>query len=253
MTSNPQEPYDMNTLATRLLSLRRNGTHAPTASFALPADWVAAEAVQALLSAHEQVGGMAFKVAATPDGTPLVAPLYPYVEMLEGAVLPFVQGMKFEVEIALRLGGDLPVRAGGYSRDAVKAAVGDVRLGIELLGGAITEGASLSFPLFVADRLGNRGYVLGPRLPAEMIEEGQGQPLVVTRDGQTLFDGPARHPAGDVLDWLVRYANRADRPAASLAAGMMITTGALCGALALPGPGRMDVAFAGHSLGVTLV
>lgn len=65
-------------------------------------------------------------------------------------------------------------------------------------------------------------------------------------DAETLYAGPARHPADDTLAWLVAYANDPTRPSASLARGMVVTTGALTGAMPLAGPGLVQVAVAGE-------
>ncbi|MGO8462622.1 2-keto-4-pentenoate hydratase, partial [Rhizobium ruizarguesonis] len=67
-----------------------------------------------------------------------------------------------------------------------------------------------------------------------------GTPLKVTHAGRTIYDGPAQHPKGDVLTWLVDYANDGLRPATSLKTGALITTGTLSGAIELTEPGEID-------------
>ncbi|NKF32899.1 2-keto-4-pentenoate hydratase, partial [Pseudomonas sp. BGM005] len=61
--------------------------------------------------------------------------------------------------------------------------------------------------------------------------------------GRTIYDGPAQHPKGDVLTWLVEYANDGLRPETSLKAGALITTGTLSGAVVLTEPGEIDILF----------
>ncbi|PKA42081.1 fumarylacetoacetate hydrolase family protein (plasmid) [Rhizobium sullae] len=233
--------FDPRALAARLRSLHNAGKLAPTASFALPADLRHAMDAQNFLAAEEGITSNAWKVTASPDGQAVTAPLHPYAETDSGAQIPWAKGMKFEAEIAVRLGKDLAIRESNYSRAEVADAVATVHLGAELLASAIEESGRLSFFLFLADRLGNCGYVLGPTMPKALIDTATGTQLKVTFNGQPIYDAPAQHPKGDVLTWLVGYANDRFRPESSLKAGALITTGTLCGAIELASPGEIDI------------
>jgi 2-keto-4-pentenoate hydratase len=68
----------------------------------------------------------------------------------------------------------------------------------------------------------------------------------VSLDGAPIFEGEAHHPAGDVLAWLVGWANETQRAENSLAAGEIVTTGSLCGALDVAAPGRVDARLDGR-------
>ncbi len=142
---------------------------------------------QNFLAAEEAIASNAWKVTVSPDGQAVTAPLHPYAEASSGAQIPWVKGMKFEAEIAVRLGSDLPVRRdGGYSRAEVVDAVATVHLGAELLVSAIEESGKVSFLLFLADRLGNSGYVLGPAVPKDADRHSernaaQGHPATASR------------------------------------------------------------------------
>jgi 2-keto-4-pentenoate hydratase len=234
--------FDPRALAARLDGLHKAGSQAPTADFALPADLRHAMDAQNFLAAEEAIASNAWKVTASPDGQAVTAPLHPYAEADSGAQIPWAKGMKFEAEIAVRIGSDLPVRRNGdYSRAEVADAVATVHLGAELLVSAIEESGKISFLLFLADRLGNSGYVLGPTVPKSLIDTATGTPLKVTFNGQSIYDAPAQHPKGDVLTWLVDYANDKLRPENSLKAGALITTGTLCGAIELAAPGDIEI------------
>jgi 2-keto-4-pentenoate hydratase len=238
--------FDPRALAARLFDLRRNEKQVPTADFALPTDLRHAMDVQNFLAAEEAITSNAWKVTVSPEGQPVTAPLHPYAEASSGATIPFHPGLKFEAEIAVRLGKDLPIRANGaYSRAEIAEAISGVYLGAELLVSAIKESGSLSFLLFVADRLGNSGYVLGPAVSKSLIDTATGTPLTVTFNGQPIYDGPAQHPKGDVLTWLVAYANDGLRPDTSLQAGALITTGTLCGAIELAHSGEIEIVLGG--------
>ncbi|MGO7073673.1 fumarylacetoacetate hydrolase family protein [Rhizobium johnstonii] len=236
------EIFDPRTVAARLHSLRQAGRQEATDTFALPADLHQAMEAQNLLTAADGISSNAWKVTVSPQGQAVTAPLHPYAEAVSGADIPWYPGLKFETEIAVRLGSDLPVRTGvPYSRTEVLEAISAVYLGAELLISAVKESGSVSFLLFVADRLGNSGYVLGPELEKSVVNTVGGTPLKVTHAGHTIYDGPAQHPKGDVLTWLVDYANDGLRPETSLKAGALITTGTLSGAIELTEPGEIDI------------
>ncbi|MGO7584194.1 2-keto-4-pentenoate hydratase [Rhizobium ruizarguesonis] len=243
------EIFDPRALAARLHSLRQAGRQQATDTFALPADLHQAMEVQNLLAAADGISSNAWKVTVSPQGQAVTAPLHPYAEAVSGADIPWYPGVKFETEIAVRLGSDLPVRTGvPYSRNEVVEAISAVHLGAELLISAVKESGGVSFLLFVADRLGNSGYVLGPKLEKSVVDTVGGTPLKVTHAARTIYDGPAQHPKGDVLTWLVDYANDGLRPETSLKAGALITTGTLSGAIDLTEPGEIDILLGNSSL-----
>ncbi|GLR58782.1 fumarylacetoacetate hydrolase family protein [Rhizobium indigoferae] len=235
------ETFDPRRVAARLHGLRQAGRQEATDTFPLPADLHQAMEAQNLLAATDGIASNAWKVTVSPQGQAVTAPLHPYAEAVSGADIPWYPGLKFETEIAVRLGRDLPVRTVPYSRADVVEAISAVHLGAELLVSAVRESGSVSFLLFVADRLGNSGYVLGPKLEKSVVDTVGGTPLKVTHAGRTIFDGPAQHPKGDVLTWLVDYANDGLRPETSLKTGALITTGTLSGAIELTEPGEIDI------------
>ncbi|PDS81118.1 fumarylacetoacetate hydrolase family protein [Rhizobium sp. L43] len=238
------DAFDPRTLAARLHSLHQAGRQEETGTFTLPADLHQAMEAQNFLTAADGVASNAWKVTVSPQGQAVTAPLHPYAEAVSGADISWYPGLKFETEIAVRFGKDLPIRVGTpYSRAEVVEAISAVYLGAELLVSAVTESGSVSFLLFLADRLGNSGYVLGPKLANSVVDTAGGTPLKVTHAGRTIYDGPAQHPKGDVLTWLIDYANDRLRPETSLKAGALITTGTLSGAIELTQPGAIDILF----------
>jgi len=247
------ETFDPRALAAKLHSLRRAGSQEATSAFPLPSDLQQAMEAQNLLAAADGISSNAWKVTVTPQGQAVTGPLHPYAEAVSGADIPWYPGLKFETEIAVRLGKDLPVRTGApYSRAEVVEAISTAYLGAELLVSAIKESGSVSFLLFLADRLGNSGYVLGPVVEKSMVDTAGGTPLKVTHAGRTIYDGPAQHPKGDVLTWLVDYANDGLRPESSLKAGALITTGTLSGAVELTEPGEIDILLGDIRLSLTV-
>lgn len=233
----------INEVARDLVNLRSEGRQMPTARFSMrPNSIRMGMETQRLVSELEGVDGRAWKVAGSPAGNFVVAPLHPFADGLSKPNLLWRPGMKLEVEIALKLGRDLPVVSDGtYDRSGISEAVSEVYLGAELVWSAVEDGARASFPLFLADRLGNMGYVLGPLLAASFMDLCAGTPLLVSVGGRTLYVAGARHPTGDVLTWLLGYANDRSRPQTSLTAGSIITTGSLCGALEIAEPGKIGI------------
>jgi 2-keto-4-pentenoate hydratase len=245
MNNHQKSDFDPSVLARALHEVRQSAATQPTASFTEPPTIDAAMSAQKHLSELEQTATSAWKVAVTPEGTPVVARLHPYVERPEDAKWTFVPGMKFEVEIAVRLARDLPPREDLYSRPEIIDSISEAYLGAELIGSAIAEGGKVSFPLYLADRIGNRGYFLGPELPKSFLNSIGDMSLEVAIDDTVLYAGLPRHPAGDVVEWLLYYANEKNRSKASLVSGSIVTTGALCGALPLSGGGTVEATL-GH-------
>ncbi|MFB7146168.1 2-keto-4-pentenoate hydratase [Agrobacterium deltaense] len=234
---------EVRALAHQLRSLRHYGHQIPTARLvSAPLALEDAMEVQSQLSKLEGADIPAWKVAKSPGGDPVAAPLHPYLDNPSNAVLDWRRGLKIEVEIAVKLSRDLPVRTDtSYERADIETAISNVYLGVELVWSGISEGGNVSFPAFLADRLGNMGYVTGPALPLAVLQPGSSFPLKVRFNNQAAFDAAAQHPTKDALTWLREYANDQSRPAASLKAGSIITTGSLCGALEVPGPGEVSV------------
>jgi len=242
MTVSSGEGFDPRALAARLSGLEKSGEKAPTADFVLPATLREAMDAQNFLAAEERISTHAWKVAMSPSGEPVLAPLHPYFEAVSGASISWRPGMKFEAEVAVRLGQDLPVRQNGdYSREEIVEAIADCHLGAELLASSIVESGQVSFLLYLAERIGNKGYVLGPTLPKSIVDTVGNTTLKVTHGEQVIYDALARHPNDDVLVWLLAYANDKLRPHTSLKKGALITTGTLCGAIELTSRGPIEI------------
>lgn len=234
---------DLDALAQQLYGLRRAGSQIPTAELVLvPVALQDAINVQSRLSKLEGADLDAWKVAKSLGGDPVAAPLHPFLNNVPDAMLSWRRGMKLKVEIAVELGEALPVRTDtSYERVDIEAAISNAYLGAELVWSGISEGGAISFPAFMADRLGNVGYVLGPALPLAILRPDSSTSLKLRLNDQIAFDAAGQHPTKDPLTWLWDYANNHSRPATTLREGSIITTGSLCGAIEVPGPGKVSV------------
>ncbi|GAB4179454.1 MAG: hypothetical protein OHK0024_17850 [Thalassobaculales bacterium] len=206
-----------------------------TAAFALaegegPGDVEEALSVQAAAAAGRGIG--AWKVALR-DGRPLAAPIWADICHAQGGVVarPFGPMAGIEIEIALRLGRDLPFSPDLMAAD-VLAAADMVLVGAEIVGGRLL--GTPPFPAFLADRMANDGFVAGAGVaPLPGMALG-GRRCRVWVGGRLVHDGLGGHPAGDPMLPLLAYAQRGGHPLGPVRAGQTVTTGSLCGVISWP-------------------
>lgn len=236
---------DMDELTSRLQTLRDEDGQVATETFGALPDVTEALAIQGRLRFAGAVND-AWKVARSPDGVGVSARLHPVVEKPVGGNLPWRRGVQLEIEIAVKLAKDLPpVTDRSYQRADLLEAIGTVHLGAELVRSVLIEGSKVSYPLFLADRLGNDGYVLGPEISREFLDPANTPHLSVTAAETSIYDAAGRHPTGDTLSWMLDFANQPDRDVTSLKAGTLITTGSLCGIIPIPEAGLITAELAG--------
>jgi 2-keto-4-pentenoate hydratase len=232
-----------------LADARRTGKRVRAKDLVPPADLAAAAAAQARIYRSVAADVKGWKVGLRPDKLAVAAPLFPLHETPTDkassvAAIPWRPGIAIEVEIAVRLAADLPVRADRlYQREDIAKAIASVHLGLEVVDDRVVEGSEAPLLIFLADALGNGGYVLGPQIPGRLAKELVGQNITILLSGESLFSAAAVHPNGDPLTPLLAYAQTPSDALGGLKAGQVITTGNLCGVLDVPRPGRIDVLF----------
>jgi 2-keto-4-pentenoate hydratase len=233
-----------------LADARRTGKRVRAQDLVPPADLPAAAAAQARIFRSIAADVNGWKVGVRPDKPAVAAPLFPLYEMSTDkpssvAAIPWRPGIAIEVEIAVRLAADLPVRTDRlYQREDIASAIASVHVGLEVVDNRVVEGSEAPLLIFLADALGNGGYVLGPQIPGRFAKELVGQNITILLSGEPLFSAAAVHPNGDPLTPLLAYALAPSDALGGLKAGQVITTGNLCGVLDVPRPGRIDVLFA---------
>ncbi|MCZ7865673.1 2-keto-4-pentenoate hydratase [Agrobacterium salinitolerans] len=201
----------------------------------------------------EPVAG--WKLAISPDGEAVGAPMFDCVRVdkANAAFFPHGGTEGIEVEICFTLSTDIPAAtAGPLARADLIGFIDKVHLGAELLRYRLAEKNQVPFPLFLADRLANHGFVIGPEVDKGIVDvfagNGKNLPqLTVTEESVSLFDAGAKHPNGDPLAPLLAFANSAFNTGGMLKAGNVVTTGSLCGAIpsALAGETRIRLESAG--------
>jgi 2-keto-4-pentenoate hydratase len=167
-----------------------------------------------------------WKAAVTPDAV-LFAPIYASLAYASPARIACSFGLPLvaEVEIAFRLRQELSKESLDEGR--IRAAFGEVLIGIELVQSRLPDHASRGLPWFLADNLGNAGYIAGPPSIDDLAI--QDPPFRVTVDGMTVWEAPSQRRISDLFDILARLTRAIDGHLGGLRRGQFVTTGHLCG------------------------
>jgi 2-keto-4-pentenoate hydratase len=216
-------------LVKELVSAHRGG-HLMTYSEAFaPHDIVAAYATQSHVAEAlaADIGG--WKVGIRPDGVPMAAPIYTHLVKTSGAtwLRPPAGQLIVEVELALRLGEDLPARTRHYTRDEVAGAVSEVLIGIEMIHSRVAGAELPPFYTFLADNLGNAGYVIGDSLRNFRSLDLARLRCRMTIDGAVAHDKVGGHPQDDPYAPLIACLGQGLMGLGGFRAGQIITTGSL--------------------------
>ncbi len=239
MTSEHSLSAETKSIAAELVRARTSGKRVLNTALPVPVNATSAMQIQALVQEQlaQPVGG--WKVATGPEKVPVAAPLldvYP-----ASAEIRLFPNCTIEVELAARLGRDLPRReSGSYDRSDILEAIESLVVGIEVIGGRFDDAANVPFLSLLADNLGNRAYIVGDRLPLSTADRVSKLACHVTLNGTTLYQSTACHPAGDPLGPPLYYANEQSDYLGGLRAGQIVTTGSLCGVLPIPTAGVVN-------------
>lgn len=221
----------------------------------VPGTLFAAMAVQRAFAEHWAKPVAGWKLAIRPDGEAVGASIFDCVRVDDANLASYpedgTEGV--EVEICFTLSADIPASTVGLmTRVDLMGFIDKVHLGAELLRYRLVEKNQVPFPLFLADRLANHGFVIGPELDEGILEvftgNGENLPHLTVSEGPvSMFDAKGKHPNGDPLAPLVAFANSAFNTGGMLKAGNVVTTGSLCGAIpsTLAGETRIRLESAG--------
>lgn len=234
-------PTTTETLRDALVAARRDKTLIEMTEQPVPASFLEGLGVQAEIAerlGHDKAG---WKVAIAEDGTP-VAGLMPGPWLAPGDIYEGAIGaeLRVEIEIALRLSKDVPMRpAQPYSRAELLGHCDKAYLGIEIVESRLANWQGVPFALWLADALGHGGYYLGPELDIKVLDDLTGLGCFISLNGVTIYDQPAVHGNGDPMAPFLAWANRKDELMGGLRAGQIVTTGSLCGGVLSPGKGEI--------------
>ena len=213
---------------------RRSGARLP--EDCRPRDVQSALAVQSRVG--ELLGGSigGWKCSAPSGERVMAAPIYAS-DLHTGSRCPVLSTghtASIEPEIAFVLARDLPPRAQPYTESEVRAAIGEARLVLELIGSRYAEPKEAEFLEKLADSLSNQGLYLGPVIPGGVTPEMGSFPVSMEASGGAFFAVQGKHPDGHPLvamHWLVNFLSGRGQ---GLSARAVITTGSYAGVVEAP-------------------
>lgn len=223
--------------AEMLAAARRDGTliaelAEPLRPRTLDEAYAMQDQVAALLG---PVGG--WKVGAEPDGSTRVAPV-PAAYVHPHATAPaFPAGARLEVELAFRIGADLPKSATPYTAQHLDRAIAAAHVIIEVLGSRFENPDAVSRPSFLADGNGNAAIIIGDEISHWRSLDLSALTVALEANGATLAQATQGAALPQVLHLLATLANHAAKHAGGLRAGQIIITGARAGPATAP-PGQ---------------
>jgi 2-keto-4-pentenoate hydratase len=191
-----------------------------------------------------------WKIALTPIGSAIAAPILDAqtVDSAASAEVGKVGAKAIEVEICFVLNRDLPQPQSGkpYTREDALNAIGSIHLGVELISFRIDRKNEVPLSLFLADRLGNHSYVIGPEISDDIVNRlasGDTSTLSLRVDdgGNNKFSGIPGHPQVDPLLPLIAYMNNPCDRLGGLRKGQFATTGSLCGVIPVQPGSSLDI------------
>ncbi len=141
------------------------------------------------------------------------------------------RGGRIEPELAYEFRTALPPRDAPYTAADLDAAIGSVRLAIEVMGCRYADAGAASGPELMADGMWHQSLVLGPPIAAPVPASYE---LGLWIDGEAQPARAARHPDGDPRAPLLGLVEFLRTHGDGIAAGQAVITGSWAGAIELP-------------------
>jgi 2-keto-4-pentenoate hydratase len=213
-----------------------------------PSDHAGAYAVQAEVARLTGNGIAGWKTGFAPEGggRAIAGPLFSGDTRANGGAYRLAKGawVIVEVELAIRLGRDLP-KGPTYSLEDVLDATDEVLTAIELVGTRYADFDGTPFEAKLADNLNNAGFVAGSgQRDVRAVARG-GMALKLWRDGALIADHDARHNDGEPLLAVAAFASQQPDHLGGLKAGHYVTTGSLNRLLKVEGPAEFKAELGG--------
>ncbi|MBV8770653.1 MAG: fumarylacetoacetate hydrolase family protein [Hyphomicrobiales bacterium] len=219
-------------LAATLIEARRRKRLAPFAPQLVPASISDAMSVQKEVAEGVGASVCGWKVGYSPDGVPVAGPIYGEVMHRNGAAVPLGPSGRsgIEVEIALRLGKDLPPRPGQpYRRAEILDACQALLMAVEIVEGRFPDPPKPPFLALLADNSSNGAFVCGTELRDFRKLDLSGLLCKLALDGKRTHEAVGGHAKGDPLIPVIDYVNRPCDMLGGLRDGQIVTTGTLSG------------------------
>lgn len=209
-----------------------------------PSDYAAAMRAQHAVAQKLGASIAGWKLGFSPDNVPVAGPLFTSLVQRgpARASLP-ANGLIVEIELAFRLARDLPPKS--YTRDEVLEAVDEALIGVELVAGRFGEPPAVPYLAFLADNIGNAGYVTGASTRDFRSLDLVALPMRFAIDGKVVEEKRGGHPQGDPVEPLRAYASKPIDAFGGLRKGQVLTTGSLSKPLRVTQPCRIDASIEG--------
>lgn len=223
-----------------LAQSHRSGIPVAAGSLPVPASLDAAMQVQADVARALDAETAGWKVGMVGD-VAVAAPIFDHF-MLPDAGRYTRGGATFlaiEVEIGFYIVADIKAAAD------IPGALGAGFVGIEVVRSRLVEGGKAPYPLFLADNIGNGGYVVGPGRDDWSSFDLGALRCGVWRDDVMIHDAIGGHPQKQPLTPLRAYAAKPIDKLGGLRKGQIVTTGSLCGLVFIERPCRIKARLQG--------
>ena len=208
----------------------------------LPLDLVPQTADEAYRIQNETIAVLgpvgAWKVQPMPEtGQPFAAPILARTIFADGAELRIADfpSLGIEVEVAVTLNRDLPVRSEDYTADDLQAAIGSFHLAFEVLASRFIERSKVPLLAGIADLQHSGAVVLGAAVTPIPLPEFGTQSIQLSIDGAVAAVTPGNATTSNMLAalaWLANHSASRDLP---LKAGDVVITGSRIGPLPVSG------------------
>jgi 2-keto-4-pentenoate hydratase len=190
-----------------------------------------------------------YKTAIAPDGIGAVAPIYKSHFGQSGSFrLAQANVIGLELEIGLVLARDLDETD---DERAIIDAIDHYFVGIEVCGTRYSDRAAAGFNGGLADGMSHLAYVMNPT-HREMAADIQDVDVELEFAGQRIHFAPAKHSFGTVQASFIAYA-RKQQQHCPFTAGVVVTTGSLCGLVPITGTGHVVGRLGNHTVEFDIV
>lgn len=156
------------------------------------------------------------------------------------AILPTSGQAAIEPELAFVFKDSLPVRDTPYTQEEVYAAIGEVRIALELMKSRFADNSECGFVELLADGLLNQGLYLGPQVAATPAEID----FLLTVGTETKAV-KGEHPNQDPMIPLHWLANKLNELGLGIEAGQPVITGSYAGILHVAMNQKVTIAYQG--------
>lgn len=238
-------------VASEALARRLAEAHRDTAQVVSAADLAGIDRDMAFLIQRKTMDLLnerpaASKIAIEPSGQAIAAPIFAGLMHPSSAqiALPKRGFIGFEVEVAVRLEKDITPEMTSRGVAGIMPAIAGFLVGIELVGSRLDDRTSAGPYGQLADNLNTCGYVWS-EFPWTRGIDIEDVDVFIEIDGEPAGTTPGKHPFGGVLEPIIAYGRQPLDGFGALAAGMLITTGALTGLIKHDRPARIRAGIKG--------